>query len=243
MKVARTTPRVGLDFEQTLMAAAQVKGSRQSQVLTSAAVQPLPEGLVSEGEIVDVGALAAQLKAFWKKNHFIGRRVLLGVANQKIVVRTMEFPVIDEKELRAAVEFQAQEHIPIPVEEAILDYQVTSTFTADDGSARQRILLVAAQRDMIRQFVEVARKAGLTAWKAAARGNMIFRRSLSPGLWRRCRTSGQTVTISLAAPRRLSASAPGSRTWSLSWAIRRSSHASSASAPNRSSRRLPPTAT
>src|SRR5664279_3377774 len=162
MKVARTTPRVGLDFEQTLMAAAQVKGSRQSQVLTSAAVEPLPEGLVSEGEIVDVGALAAQLKSFWKKNHFIGRRVLLGVANQKIVVRTMEFPVIDEKELRAAVEFQAQEHIPIPVEEAVLDYQITSTFTAEDGSARQRILLVAAQRDMIRQFVEVARKAGLT---------------------------------------------------------------------------------
>ena len=144
------------------MAAAQIKGTRQSQVLTGAAVQALPEGLVSEGEIVDVAALASQLKAFWKTNHFVGRRVLLGVANQKIVVRTMEFPVIDEKELRAAVEFQAQEHIPIPVEEAVLDYQITSTFTAEDGSARQRILLVAAQRDMIRQFVEVARKAGLT---------------------------------------------------------------------------------
>jgi type IV pilus assembly protein PilM len=162
MITARTTPRVGLDFEQTLMAAAQVKGTRQSQVLTCAAVQPLPEGLVSEGEIVDVAALASQLKSFWKKNRFVGRRVLLGVANQKIVVRTMEFPVIDEKELRAAVEFQAQEHIPIPVEEAVLDYQITSTFTAEDGTARQRILLVAAQRDMIRQFVEVARKAGLT---------------------------------------------------------------------------------
>jgi type IV pilus assembly protein PilM len=87
--------------------------------------------------------------------------VLLGVANQKIVVRAMEFPVIDEKELRAAIEFQAQEAIPIPVEEAVLDYQVMTTFTAEDGSARQRILLVAAQRDMIRQFVEVARKANL----------------------------------------------------------------------------------
>jgi type IV pilus assembly protein PilM len=162
MNVARTTPRVGIDFEQTLMAAAQVKGTRNSQVLTGAAVQPLPEGLVFEGEVVDVAGLASQLKSFWKKSRFVGRRVQLGVANQKIVVRTMEFPVVDERELRAAVEFQAQEHIPIPVEEAVLDYQITSTFTADDGTARQRILLVAAQRDMIQQFVEVARKAGLT---------------------------------------------------------------------------------
>ena len=160
--MTRTTPRVGLDFAQTLMAAAQVKGARQSQVLTSTAVQPLPEGLVSEGEILDVTALASQLKSFWKKNHFVGRRVLLGVANQKIIVRTMEFPILDEAELRAAVEFEAQEQIPIPVEEAVLDYQIAATFTAEDGSARQRILLVAAEREMIRPFLQVARKAGLT---------------------------------------------------------------------------------
>ena len=144
------------------MAAAQVRGVRQSQVLTNAAIEPLPSGLIAEGEVVDVAGLASLLKKFWRKKRFTGRRVLLGVANQKIVVRTMEFPVIDEKELRAAVEFQAQEHIPIPVEEAVLDYQVTSTFTDEEGKGRQRILLVAAQRDMIGQFVEVARRAGLT---------------------------------------------------------------------------------
>jgi type IV pilus assembly protein PilM len=162
MNVARSTPRVGLDFEQTLMAAAQIRGVRQSQVLTNAAVEPLPSGLIVEGEVVDVAGLASVLKSFWRKKRFTGRRVLLGVANQKIVVRTMEFPIIDEKELRAAVEFQAQEHIPIPVEEAVLDYRVTSTFSTEDGKGRQRILLVAAQRDMVGQFVEVARKAGLT---------------------------------------------------------------------------------
>jgi len=154
-------PRIGLDLEQALIACAQVKGSRQSQVLTAAAVQALPEGLVSDGEVVDVQGLANELKAFWKHHDFRGRHVHLGVANQKIVVRTMEFPVIDEKELRAAIEFQAQEAIPIPVEEAVLDYQVMSTFTAEDGSARQRILLVAAQREMVRQFVDVVRKANL----------------------------------------------------------------------------------
>jgi type IV pilus assembly protein PilM len=161
MVFERSASRIGLDIEQTLVAGVQIKGGKRSQVLTHAALQSLPEGLVAEGEVVDAAALAAEIKSFWKRAGFGSRRVSLGVANQKIVVRTMEFPVIDEKELRAAIEFQAQEAIPIPVEEAVLDYQVMSTYSDEDGSSKQRILLVAAQRDMINQFVEVARKANL----------------------------------------------------------------------------------
>jgi len=116
---------------------------------------------VFEGEVVDSDALANELKTLWKEGGFASKRVQLGVANQKIVVRTMEFPQIDEKELRAAIEFQAQEHIPIPVDEAILDYKVLSTHVDDDGTIKQRILLVAAQREMVKQFVNVAKKAGL----------------------------------------------------------------------------------
>jgi len=73
--------RIGLDIEQTLLAGVQVKGSRQSQVLTHAALQTLPEGRVAEGEVADVGGLASQLKSFWKRAGFRSRRVLLGIAN------------------------------------------------------------------------------------------------------------------------------------------------------------------
>ena len=74
----------------------------------------------------------------------------------------MEFPLIDPKELRAAIEFQAQEAIPIPLDEAILDFQVLSTTPWDgEGAGRQQVLIVAAQRDMIGQFMQVAKKAGL----------------------------------------------------------------------------------
>jgi type IV pilus assembly protein PilM len=130
--------------------------------LTHVSVRALQEGLVFEGEVVDVEALAAELKTFWKESGFTGKRFSLGVANQKIVVRTMEFPMIDAKELRAAIEFQAQEAIPIPLDDAILDFQVLATLPSEDGVGRQKVLIVAAQRGMISQFVEAAKKAGLT---------------------------------------------------------------------------------
>lgn len=160
--MAKSGVRVGIDLEQSSIAGAQVKGAGQGYSLTHASVRALPEGLVFEGEVVDVGALAAELKAFWKESGFAGKRFSLGVANQKIVVRTMEFPIIDAKELRAAIEFQAQEAIPIPLDDAVLDFQVLTTVPSEDGAGRQKVLIVAAQRDMIAQFVEAARKAGLS---------------------------------------------------------------------------------
>ncbi len=160
--MAKNGMRVGIDLEQASIAGVQVKGARQGPTLTTVAVRALPAGLVFEGEVVDVEALGAELKSFWKESGFTGKRCSLGVANQKIVVRTMDFPMIDAKEMRSAIEFQAQESIPIPLQDAILDYQVLATSTGEDGSAKQKVLIVAAQRDMITQFVDAARKAGLT---------------------------------------------------------------------------------
>ena len=162
--MAKSGARVGIDLEESSIAGAQVKSAGQGYSLTHVSVRALPEGLVFEGEVVDVNGLAAELKTFWKESGFTGKRFSLGVANQKIVVRTMEFPIIDAKELRAAIEFQAQEAIPIPLEEAILDFQVLATMPSEDGTGagRQKVLIVAAQRDMIGQFVEAAKKAGLS---------------------------------------------------------------------------------
>ncbi len=160
--MGKSGPRVGIDLEQSSIAGAQVNGSRQGHALTHAAVRSLPPGLMFEGEVVDVEGLAAELKSFWKASGFSGKRFALGVANQKVVVRTMDFPIMDEKELRAAIEFQAQEAIPIPLADAILDFEVLTTSSGPDGGGSQKVLIVAAQREMVEQFVEAARKAGLT---------------------------------------------------------------------------------
>jgi type IV pilus assembly protein PilM len=151
--------RVGIDLEQNSVAGVQTKGL----TLTHAGVRAIQEGLLFEGEVLNGDLLAEQLKAFWKESGFTGKRFTLGVANQRIVVRTEFFPMIaDDKELRPAVEFWANESIPIAPENRILDFDRLDTVVSDDGTARQRVLIVAAQSDMIQQFTEVAKKAGLT---------------------------------------------------------------------------------
>lgn len=122
---------------------------------------PLPEGLVVDGELVDGDLFARELKALVNQHKLRGRSVQVGVSNQKVIVRNIDMPEMTEEELRGAIEFQAQDYIPIPVDEVVLDFQVVGKRVNPDGAARQEVLLVAAQRTMIGTFLSALRQAGL----------------------------------------------------------------------------------
>jgi type IV pilus assembly protein PilM len=121
----------------------------------------LPSGVISDGEVTDVERLSESLKTFFKEND-LPTRVRLGVSNQQIVVRHLELPQIgEESELAAAVRFQAAEAIAMPLDEAVLDYQVVGHGTSPEGTPRLRVVVVAARQAMIERFVEGVRGAGL----------------------------------------------------------------------------------
>jgi type IV pilus assembly protein PilM len=150
---------VGLDIDGRYLAAAQVTGGR----VTQSASHELPEGLVRDGEVADVQALASQLKAFAAKAG-LPKSVRLGVANQQIVVRVVELPRIeDERQRDAAVRFQAAEAIAMPLDEAVLDHQIAGYAEAPDGAPRMQVVVVAARRTMVETLLQAVKSAGLKA--------------------------------------------------------------------------------
>ena len=78
------------------------------------------------------------------------------MSNQKVIVRNIDMPEMSEAELLGAIEYQAQDYIPIPVEDAVLDFQILGRRTDADGQPRQEVLLVAAQRTMIETLLDRA---------------------------------------------------------------------------------------
>ena len=153
---------VGLDLGSSTISAVRLRYQTGGSQLLQAAIDTLPEGLIREGEVRDVEALTFAIKDFWKTHKLKSKKVALGLANQKVVVRTLEFPLLDEKELRSAIEFQAQDYIPIPVEDAVFDFHVLGRFTDDEGVEKQKVLVVAAQKDMVMDFINGVKKAGLS---------------------------------------------------------------------------------
>lgn len=151
---------VGLDVQPGLVAAvkARVNGGIRAE---RAAAQPLDAETMREGEVLDVDALSSALRELFADGG-LGKRVRVGIANQRTVMRTLELPpVTDRKELAAAVNFQAQDQVPMPLSNAVLDFQPLGVIDTP-GGRRQRVVLVAAQRDMVERLLSAVRGAGLT---------------------------------------------------------------------------------
>jgi type IV pilus assembly protein PilM len=152
---------VGLKIGASQLAAATVSNNGHAEVLQLAR-GPLDAGIVSNGELREPELLADALKEFFKQNKLPKRGVRLGIATNRIGVRTLEIPGIqDAKQLANAIKFRAQEALPIPIDEAVLDYQVLSETTNEDGEISRRILLVLAYRDLIDRYVAACKKAGI----------------------------------------------------------------------------------
>jgi type IV pilus assembly protein PilM len=151
---------VGLDIEPGYVAAVQTTAGRVA--VERAAYAPLAPGVVRDGEVADVDTLATVLRDMFNE-HKLAKRVRLGVANQRIVMRTIDLPPLtDEKQIASAVQFQAQEHIPMPLEQAVLEHHTLGPVETTDGP-RTRVVLVAARRDMIDRLLEAINRAGLRA--------------------------------------------------------------------------------
>jgi type IV pilus assembly protein PilM len=151
----------GLNIEAGSVAVAEVVVNGSTQLVGSA-VQPLQPGVFHEGEVIDPDGLIAALKNLYSSAK-LSKRVRLGVGNQRVIVRTLRLPAIeDPKEMEAAIRFQAQEQIPMPLEHAVLQHQVVGGVPAQEGSGPQvDVVVIAARRDMITSFIEPLRKAGL----------------------------------------------------------------------------------
>jgi len=150
---------VGLDIQPGLIAAVQARVNG-SVLAERAAALPLASDTVREGEVVDEGALSDALRELFGDSK-LGKRVRVGVANQRTVLRTLELPpVTDRKELAAAVMFQAQDQVPMPLNNAVLDFHPLGVVDTPAGP-RQRVVLVAAQRDMVERLLAAVRGAGL----------------------------------------------------------------------------------
>jgi type IV pilus assembly protein PilM len=153
---------VGLKVGASQLAAARVSNNGVAELL-QVAREPLNPGIVVGGELREPDALAEALKEFFKKNRLPKKGVRLGIANNRIGVRTFEIEGIDDtRQLDNAIKFRAQETLPIPIEDAVLDYQILGEEKREDGQSVRKVLLVVAYRDLVDRYIDACRKAGIT---------------------------------------------------------------------------------
>jgi len=152
---------VGLKIGASQLAAARVVNNGSPE-LVQLAREGLDPGIIVGGELREPDALAEALKRFFRANKLPKQNVRLGIASNRIGVRTFEIGGIDDpKQLENAIRFRAQETLPIPLEEAVLDYQILGETTDEAGATTHRVLLVVAYRELVERYLAACKKAGI----------------------------------------------------------------------------------
>ena len=161
--MARTL--VGLDIGTSGVRAAEFALHRRKVTLRKFASVPLAQGVVRAGAVVDPDALTEALKMLWSQGKFGTKTVALGIANAGVLVRQMDLDWMPPADFRKALRYQVEDALPIPVDDANLDYHLLEEVEVEtDGQAPRkvaRVLLVAAAREMVDGFVDATHRAGL----------------------------------------------------------------------------------
>jgi type IV pilus assembly protein PilM len=184
---------VGLKIGASQLAAAVVQDTDSGHELLELARTPLEPGIVLDGEVRDADALVAALKAFFADQKLPTRDVRIGIASNRIGVRTLDIGGIDdESRFDNAVRFKAHEVLPIAASDSVLDYRVLEEKQFESGETSRRVLLVVAPRDQVAPYVEVADRSGLKLAGIDLEALGLLRAFVDPGMER---LAGGTSTV------------------------------------------------
>lgn len=161
-----STNVIGLDIGTTHVAAAEVAfgrggaGRRSPGTLLRYASVPLPLGAIRDGEVEHTDLVVSALKELWSKFGSSRKEVVMGIGNQRVIVRELDLPWMPLPQIRASLPFQVQDSLPMPIDEALLDYYPTGEYESTTGRT-VRGMLVAAARDTVNSNIIAVEGAGL----------------------------------------------------------------------------------
>ncbi len=152
---------IGLDIGTSTIKAVQVRRGRNLELLAFG-VTPTPQGILENHVVTDPQAMGAAIRQLLQTSGFKGKHVISSVGGQaSLVVRITEVPKMDAKELREAMQWDVERHIPFPASEVQMDFVPIDRPDADPNAPNMEILLAVAQDEMINSHVSALEAAGL----------------------------------------------------------------------------------
>lgn len=153
----------GLDIGSRNIKAVQLKktAADQYQLVALGSIPSTVKGLSSEAES-DLTALAEIIKKLCQEAKITTKNVTVAIPEDQVFSRVVTFPKLSEEELTSALKWEAEQWVPIPLDEVSLAHQILGE-VRQDGQEKLEVLLVAAPNRIIEKILTVLKTAGLTS--------------------------------------------------------------------------------
>ncbi len=153
------THLVGLDIGSKTIKAAEVVATKKNQMLKNFAVADIPSGLIEDGAINDPETLADTIRHLFKRNKIKTHNIALSVGGYSVIVKRINVQTMSEEQLQDAIKTEAEQYIPFDINDVNLDFQILNE--DEDDPEQMNVLLVAAKKEMIAEYISLLQMAGL----------------------------------------------------------------------------------
>lgn len=151
--MAKLKSIIGCEVTTNEIKAVEIAKENGAYKILAMGYMPLEEGVIGEAFIRDTEKFNDALTQLIAQGNFQTTNVAIGVNNENVLMRYATFPKVDDDKLRNMVLLQAQEFIPIPIQEMEIDFVVAGESEGEDDTPQVNVMLIAARKQMLEGYI------------------------------------------------------------------------------------------
>lgn len=150
---------VGIDVGSSSVKLVKLKETRGNYQLVNVGVYPLAAETIVDNTIMDSSSIFDAISSLVVGMKVKGKRVATSVSGHSVIIRKIMLSLMTEEELEASIQWEAEQYIPFDLSEVNIDFQILGPDAKDPS--QMNVMLVAAKKDYVDDFVTVFSEAGL----------------------------------------------------------------------------------
>ncbi|MBW1894198.1 MAG: type IV pilus assembly protein PilM [Deltaproteobacteria bacterium] len=150
---------VGLDIGSRSIKVGEIKDTSSGQSLTRFGAIDIAPGIIEEDGIKNPEAAADSISQMFKLYNIKQHNVAISVGGYSVIVKKINVQNMPEEQLQETIHLEAEQYIPFDISDVNLDFQILGGSELNPN--QMSVLLVAAKKEMISDYLNVMELAGL----------------------------------------------------------------------------------
>jgi len=150
---------IGLDIGSSSIKLVELREGKGGFRLQNVAMSPLPPEAIVDGALMDSVTIINTIRDLTTASKTKTKDVVTSVSGHSVIVKKIALPVMTEAELEESIQWEAERYIPFDINDVNIDFQIFGT-GAENPEAMD-VVLVAAKKDIINDYVSVIMESGL----------------------------------------------------------------------------------
>ncbi len=150
---------IGLDIGCSSVKLVELREDKKGYKLQNLAISPLPPEAIVDGALMDSVTIIDTIRDVIANSKTKTKDVVASVSGHSVIVKKISLPLMTEAELEESIQWEAERYIPFDINDVNIDFQIFGA--APENPEVMDVVLVAAKKDIINDYVSVIMESGL----------------------------------------------------------------------------------